>query len=641
MAETRITRFGGNPTTYNNNSARILKGKDVMVLRPEGGVEHRMYDDGTMTRVDDRTGESIPVSTEYDAYWRDAFEQAQTNARPNLLQRGVHWVGRGIEKAGDWLQRFENGGTAQQPETNKQKRMQELLLVINGAAKELSTKQPGDNVAYLAQVMQDPQEAELLEAIVAEIPDAQEVIDQVSQLSTQMFKCGGKTKKKVKKGAKGCVPCKKLMKVGGKLINVWSDCEGNIISKHQIGGRLIPKGSGGFQFNPQYKYVDSDPQGLITFDDITNMAGTENQTADYYDPTTKQLMRRTYTQGKWGDPTKVTNYDPNTYDQSKLFKSNYDPIKGVFTDKIAKGHYNYGVSQTISDRASLSTSPLSFKTTTDASGAASSQMVLNGDDARLSWTPQQLNRYLRAKAREEEAKAVMQGQSKTEARQFRRARRDMDRNQVFGYGINKNRDSKYYTFEDGSQYTAIDGGNTYQTLWQQQNKADRNVAKSKKLQQKPGTVTYATTPSTAATGNVAASSTPAFSQTQQKRFNKQGGWLTKFQDGGLAYPKAETMYFDPQTRSRQVITNKKLEGKQLPAGTIITQTTGERMKGFPSQVVESYVSNPANYIYERQIKYGATPAQNDTVYTTRFVGRPMPQMSEQARSKFNNEYYKQ
>jgi hypothetical protein len=70
-----------------------------------------MYDDGTMTRVDDRTGESIPVPAEYDTYWRDAFEQARANAQPNLFQRGVHWVGRGIEKAGNWLQRFEEGGT--------------------------------------------------------------------------------------------------------------------------------------------------------------------------------------------------------------------------------------------------------------------------------------------------------------------------------------------------------------------------------------------------------------------------------------------------------------------------------------------------------------------------------------------------
>ena len=148
------------------------------------------------------------------------------------------------QQNGGWLSKFDLGGTVQQPESDKQKRMKELLLIINGAAKELSTKQPGDNVAYLAQVMQDPQEAELIEALVAEIPDAQEIIDQVNQLSSQMFKCGGKTKKKVKKGAKGCVPCKKLMKVGGKLINVWTDCEGKIIHKNAKGGWIV-KAEGG------------------------------------------------------------------------------------------------------------------------------------------------------------------------------------------------------------------------------------------------------------------------------------------------------------------------------------------------------------------------------------------------------------
>jgi ubiquinone biosynthesis protein Coq4 len=78
------------------------------------------------------------------------------------------------------LAKFDLGGTMQQPDSDAQKRMKELLLIINGAAKELSTKQPGDNVAYLAQVMQDPEEAALIDAIIAEIPDAQEVIDQVS-----------------------------------------------------------------------------------------------------------------------------------------------------------------------------------------------------------------------------------------------------------------------------------------------------------------------------------------------------------------------------------------------------------------------------------------------------------------------------
>lgn len=178
--------------------------------------------------------------------WKSSTKSFTDEEIPNLIQRVRNLLKLPNRlSAGGWLSKFENGGAAQQLETRKQKRMQELLLIINGAAKELSTKQPGDNVTYLAQVMQDPQEVELIDAIVSEFPDVQTIIDQVSQLSSQMFKCGGKTKKKVKKGANGCVPCKALMRVGGKLINVWSDCEGNIISKHQAGGWLIPKGQVG------------------------------------------------------------------------------------------------------------------------------------------------------------------------------------------------------------------------------------------------------------------------------------------------------------------------------------------------------------------------------------------------------------
>lgn len=232
MSETRITRFGGNPTTYNNNSARILKGRDVTVLRPEGGIEHRMYDDGTMTRVDNRTGESIPVPEEYDAYWRNAFEQAKANAQPNLLQRGVHWIGRGIEKAGNWLQRFEEGGTTQQQSVSPE---QDVMNTIDAAIGEIQTKRPGQAVQKLAAMMQDPNYSMIIDMIKQEYPQIEGVLNTVEQM-VGAYKCGGKTKKKVKKGAKGCVPCKKLMRVGGKLINVWSDCEGNIISKHQAGG---------------------------------------------------------------------------------------------------------------------------------------------------------------------------------------------------------------------------------------------------------------------------------------------------------------------------------------------------------------------------------------------------------------------
>ncbi len=216
--------------------------------------------------------------------WKSSTKSFTDEEIPNLIQRVRNLLKLPNRlQTGGWLTKFDLGGTVQQSEPDTQKRMKELLLVINGAAKELSTKQPGDNVAYLAQVMQDPQEAELLEAIVAEIPDAQEVIDQVSQLSSQMFKCGGKTKKKVKKGANGCVPCKKLMRVGGKLINVLTDCEGNLISKRQVGGWLIPKGQSGLLTDK-----------LVADKYRTVKTGTAEEGAEHYYIADDGSLRRQY-----------------------------------------------------------------------------------------------------------------------------------------------------------------------------------------------------------------------------------------------------------------------------------------------------------------------------------------------------------
>jgi hypothetical protein len=94
-------------------------------------------------------------------------------------------------------------------------------------------------------MMQDPNYSMIIDMLKQEYPQVENVLNIVERM-IGAYKCGGKTKKKVKKGAKGCVPCKKLMRVGGKLVNVWSDCEGNIISKHQAGGRFIPKAEKGF-----------------------------------------------------------------------------------------------------------------------------------------------------------------------------------------------------------------------------------------------------------------------------------------------------------------------------------------------------------------------------------------------------------
>ena len=89
-----------------------------------------------------------------------------------------------------------------------------------------------------------------LDALKAKDPNIEDklnAIEEVAMANSMYMKRGGcvKSKKtKVKKGAKGCVPCKKLMRIGGKLVNVLTDCEGNIISKHQAGG-WIPKADEG------------------------------------------------------------------------------------------------------------------------------------------------------------------------------------------------------------------------------------------------------------------------------------------------------------------------------------------------------------------------------------------------------------
>jgi hypothetical protein len=115
------------------------------------------------------------------------------------------------------------------------------MNTIDAAIGEMQTNRPGEAVQKLAAMMQDPNYSMIIDMIKQEYPQIEGVLNTVEQM-VGAYKCGGKAKKKVKKGAKGCVPCKKLMRVGGKLVNVLTDCEGNIISKHQVGGYLIPKG---------------------------------------------------------------------------------------------------------------------------------------------------------------------------------------------------------------------------------------------------------------------------------------------------------------------------------------------------------------------------------------------------------------
>lgn len=147
-------------------------------------------------------------------------------------------------KSGGWLNKFQSGGMTPTQQPSQEQVMKELMSIVQQAATELQANKPGQGVQTLAQIASDPQGSQLLDALVQQVPEAGQIVEAVMKM-IDAFKCGGKTKKKVKKGAKGCIPCKKLMRIGGMLTNVMVDCEGNIISKHQAGGRFIPKAEKG------------------------------------------------------------------------------------------------------------------------------------------------------------------------------------------------------------------------------------------------------------------------------------------------------------------------------------------------------------------------------------------------------------
>lgn len=191
------------------------------------------------------------------------------------------------QSQGSRMNKFQNGGSTQPTQDQV---MKELMAIVQQAATELQSNKPGQGVQTLAQIANDPQGSQLLDALVQQVPEAGQIVEAVMKM-VGAFKCGGKTKKKVKKGAKGCIPCKKLMRVGGKLINIWSDCEGNIISKHQVGGWLIPKGSMGLVTN---KLLNAKYRTAMT----PETAGSNGQKHYYMDDT-----------GKWYGQHWVTNED--------------------------------------------------------------------------------------------------------------------------------------------------------------------------------------------------------------------------------------------------------------------------------------------------------------------------------------------
>ena len=419
---------------------------------------------------------------------------------------------------GGWMNKFQNGDSTQ---PTQDQAMKELMAIVQQAATELQSNKPGQGVQTLAQIANDPQGSQLLDVLVQQVPEAGQIVEAVMKM-IGAFKCGGKAKKKVKKGAKGCVPCKKLMRVGGKLVNVWSDCEGNIISKHQVGG-WIRKGYEGL------KIGDTTIDGfsnhhLMTLDKIKALQGVQDNTVRYYyDPTDKVVKQVKYENGAWGNPETYTLREGQTYGtgdgQINLWEDGYNLETGVMPGKQIKRTYKSGAEELLNIRAET-TDPVQFNAkATPGQNNAGYSMDPNRD-VTLNYTVAEKARDLRNRRRADYWANRMAGNSISAATKERRNQRRMDQNAVYGWHADQGAD--FFGQEEGFKPIGAQGneGQSYNTFYNSQTKYKK--AKAKITTPVESDVEVSTTTSTPSNPTA----TTKLIKAQQR--HKQGGWLTKF-----------------------------------------------------------------------------------------------------------------
>ena len=203
-----------------------------------------------------------------------------------------------IQKNGGWLTKYALGGEVPQQAQTEDR---QLLALVTSAYKEVESGKLGESFIYVAQMLQDSQGAAKLDSLRTQIPELEEMLNAIEEVAFQqsayMKRGGCAKKKKVKKGAKGCVPCKKLMKIGGRLVNVLTDCEGNIISKHQTGGWILKAETG-------TELLERQRQALIQkrgIDWLNKQDHTVTANQKYYVGTDGKLYQATgkLTNGTW------------------------------------------------------------------------------------------------------------------------------------------------------------------------------------------------------------------------------------------------------------------------------------------------------------------------------------------------------
>lgn len=244
-----------------------------------------------------------------------------------------------IKKQGGYLTKYALGGATQQASSQEEEKG--LITLIDAAYQEVASGKPGDSFVYVAQLLQDAEAMVKLDALKAKDPNIEDklnAIEEVAMANSMYMKRGGcvKSKKtKVKKGAKGCVPCKKLMRIGGKLVNVLTDCEGNIISKHQAGG-WIPKADEGTEL------LERRRQALLKKNDmnwLNQQDATVTANQKYYTRDGKlYLAKGKLTNGTWGWDTSGTEITGATQNNG-VWSLNGQTINTVAHDALGTDYY--------------------------------------------------------------------------------------------------------------------------------------------------------------------------------------------------------------------------------------------------------------------------------------------------------------
>ena len=460
---------------------------------------------------------------------------------------------------GGWMNKFQNGGSTQ---STQDQAMKELMAIVQQAATELQSNKPGQGVQTLAQIANDPQGSQLLDVLVQQVPEAGQIVEAVMKM-IGAFKCGGKAKKKVKKGAKGCVPCKKLMRVGGKLVNVLTDCEGNIISKHQVGGYLIPKGQVGltaqFVQEPYRKAKASTDTGNAN--DVHYYLGDDNK-----------IYTQTYTAGTgWGagqlaDMNNFKNWATTPISGKILgknffvngFNFDYNTNMGTMSETDAQAA---GI-----DGSKYATAGKVVDGVVGAGGNALYGIEAKDPTKRDALNQRGLSPILNATfVKQNAANALAKEQFITQRRAVLR-----DKN-LWGKGYLKNARNTKNTIIETNNAEASKDRATWMTEFGHMN-TPSNTTPVEIPKYQP------------ATGTTPAAGTTTGYQSTSAKYKKQGGWLTKFQDGGQVrkYKDGEKVYrkatpYESIQASPSVYATKEENGYTLP-GVYLAHTSPDMWK---------------------------------------------------------------